>query len=398
MKIDELPGSPIIVASPVQDKTLHASSRTPSGAPPAGCAARARWAWRSASYTSLLADGALLVVALIWGATFVMVKDAVTAYPVFSFLALRFAFAAVALLPVVLLRRSRRRVETPRGRAAPPFGVILGGPTPSTPQRSQDSEGDRTVGHGDSSLESRRRGIWLQNPLRVTVGLAASLLMGIALFAGYALQTFGLQLTTPAKAGFVTGLSVVMVPVVATLALHQKLGRGAWLGVGLATAGLALLTLNAGFSVNPGDVLVFGCAAAFACQILLTGRFAPRFDPLLLTFGQIVVVALLAAAAALVVERPAIPTGSVLFAAAFTGILATSLAFGVQTVAQRFTSSTRTALIFATEPIFAALFSFLLIGEVLGLRQLAGCGLILAGMVLAEVMRDDRTDTGGGDE
>ena len=222
--------------------------------------------------------------------------------------------------------------------------------------------------------------------------------MGLALFAGYALQTFGLKLTTPAKAGFITGLSIVIVPVVSTLLLHQRLGRGAWLGVGLATAGLALLTLNAGFSVNPGDLLVFGCAAAFACQILLTGRFAPRADPLLLTLGQILVVTLLAGIAAVVFEEPSPPTQSVLFAAAFTGILATSLAFGVQTVAQRFTSPTRTALVFATEPVFAALFSFLLIGEMLGLRQLVGCALILAGMVTAEVMRNGRSpgETGSG--
>jgi drug/metabolite transporter (DMT)-like permease len=218
--------------------------------------------------------------------------------------------------------------------------------------------------------------------------------MGIALFAGYALQTFGLRLTTPAKAGFITGLSVVIVPVVSTLALRQRLSRGVWLGVGLATAGLALLSLQvadaarASLSMSPGDLLVLGCAVAFACQILLTGRFAPRADPLLLTFGQIVVVALLAGIAALLLERPSVPTGSVLFAAAFTGILATSLAFGIQTAAQRFTSPTRTALIFATEPIFAALFSYLLIGEVLGPRQILGCALITAGMVTAEVLRE----------
>jgi drug/metabolite transporter (DMT)-like permease len=298
---------------------------------------------RFTPYVSRLADGALLIVALIWGATFVMVKDAVTTYPVLSFLALRFAFAAMVMLPLVLLRSGRFRQGDEPAKAFSP-------------------------GHSRA--------------------LAAPLLMGAALFAGYALQTFGLRLTTPAKAGFVTGLSVVIVPVVSTLLLRQRLGRGAWLGVGLATAGLAFLTLNAGLTVNPGDVLVFGCAVAFACQILLTGRFAPRTDPLLLTFGQILVVAILAGSAALVLERPSAPTGNVLFAAAFTGILATSLAFGIQTASQRFTSPTRTALIFATEPIFAVLFSFLLIGEVLGPRQLAGCALITAGMVLAEVMRD----------
>jgi drug/metabolite transporter (DMT)-like permease len=215
--------------------------------------------------------------------------------------------------------------------------------------------------------------------------------MGLALFAGYALQTFGLRLTTPAKAGFITGLSVVIVPVVSTLALRQRLSWGVWLGVGLATAGLALLSLQSNLSVSPGDLLVLGCALAFACQILLTGRFAPRYDPLLLTFGQIAVVASLAGIAALLLESPPAPTGTVLFAAVFTGVLATSLAFGIQTVAQRFTSPTRTALVFATEPVFAAVFSFLLIGEVLGLRQLAGCVLILAGMVVAELMRNGRT-------
>jgi drug/metabolite transporter (DMT)-like permease len=362
-------------------------------------------------HVSRLADGALLLVALIWGATFVMVKGAVTTYPVFSFLALRFVFAALVMLPLVVLRRSRWRVQAPGRRFDPHFGVILSRSVPNVPQSGQQSEesfdalrtSSRQAMRGDSALESRRTLSWLVDPLRVTasdpssprrlLALAAPLLMGAALFAGYALQTFGLRLTTPAKAAFITGLSVVIVPVVSALVLRRRLGRGAWLGVGLATAGLALLTLNAGLTLNPGDLLVFGCAVAFAAQILLTGRFASRADPVLLAFGQIAVVAVLAGGAALLFERPSVPSVAVLFAAAFTGVLATSLAFGIQTAAQRFTSPTRTALIFATEPIFAALFSFLLVGELLGPRQLAGCALITAGMVTAEVMRN-----GGNDE
>jgi drug/metabolite transporter (DMT)-like permease len=339
-------------------------------------------------HASRLADGALLIVALIWGSTFVMVKNAVTAYPVLSFLALRFAFAALALLPILLLRRTRRRVDGLGARSEQRSNVILSGPVPGAAQRTQDSEESRPAAHEDSSLAARRLRSGPADPLRVTVALAAPLLMGLALFAGYSLQTFGLRLTTPAKAGFITGLSVVIVPVVSTLLLRQRLSRGVWLGVGLAAAGLALLSLQADLSVNPGDVLVLGCALAFACQILLTGRFAPSYDPLLLTFGQIVVVAFLAGIAAWTLESPPMPPGTVVFAAAFTGILATSLAFGIQTMAQRFTSPTRTALIFATEPVFAALFSFLLIGEVLGLRQLAGCALILAGMITAEILRN----------
>ncbi|MGC8779781.1 MAG: DMT family transporter [Anaerolineae bacterium] len=289
-----------------------------------------------------LADAALLVVTAIWGGTFVMVKDAVSSYPVFSFLAIRFAIAAVALLPFVYLRRRARGRVGPAGRTLrwPAFGAAAAG-------------------------------------------------IGLALFAGYALQTAGLSLTTPAKAGFITGLSVVIVPAVATLSgrSEQGAGRAAWLGVGLAAVGLALLSLQEGFSIAAGDLLVFGCAIGFAAHILLTGRFSPRHDPVLLTFGQVIVVAVCAAAAALFFEvRPPL-SGPVLFAAAFTGILATSLAFGVQTVAQRFTHATHTALIFAAEPVFAALFSFLLIGELLGPRQLLGCGLILAGMLVSELRR-----------
>jgi drug/metabolite transporter (DMT)-like permease len=299
----------------------------------------------------LLADAALLGVTAIWGATFVMVKDAVASFPVFSFMALRFVFAALVLLPFVLVRR-----RTSQDQAGPALAAPI-----------------------------------TQSPGHLVI---APLLIGIALFAGYAFQTAGLHLTTPAKAGFITGLSVVIVPVVAALWLRQAPERNAWLGVGLALAGLALLSLQNGLIIAPGDLLVFCCALAFAAHILLTGRFAPRFDPVLLTFGQIVVVMLLSGIAALLFDvRPsggltallAGLNGQVLFAAAFTGLFATSLAFGVQTVAQRFTSSTHTALIFAAEPVFAALFSFLLIGEVLGPRQLLGCGLILAGMVVAEM-------------
>ena len=226
----------------------------------------------------------------------------------------------------------------------------------------------------------------LSSPLLLLT--AAPLLIGIALFAGYAFQTAGLHLTTPAKAGFITGLSVVIVPVVAALWLRQAPERNAWLGVGLAMVGLALLCLQNGLPSRPATCW-FCCALAFAAHILLTGRFAPQFDPL----AHVRIDrrgCMLSGVAALLFDRPLDPaalTASVLFAAAFTGLFATSLAFGVQTVAQRFTSSTHTALIFAAEPVFAALFSFLLIGELLGPRQLLGCGLILAGMVVAEMRR-----------
>jgi len=287
-------------------------------------------------------------VTLVWGATFVMVKDAVSAFPVFSFMAIRFALATTALTPLVLWRRRQLAATAPAG----PFA-----------------------------------GTALLNPARLRRIALPSLLIGGALFSGYAFQTAGLQLTTPAKAGFITGLSVVIVPVIAALLLRQPPPRNAWIGISLATIGLGLLSLTANLRVQPGDLLVLGCALSFAAHILLTGHFAPRHDPLLLTLGQVVAVAVFSAVAALVFDKPAPLTGQALFAAAFTGLLATAAAFGVQTVAQRFTTATHTALIFAAEPVFAGLFSFLLVGEVLGPRQLIGCGLILAGMVVAEVRR-----------
>lgn len=290
----------------------------------------------------LRADLALLMVTLIWGATFVMVKGAVAGFPVFAFLAVRFLLASLALLPLVATRL----------RSA------------SSEKRSR------------ATREASRR------------HLRAGGIVGLLLFAGYALQTIGLRYTTASKAGFITGLSVAIVPLLSALLLRRAPDRLAILGVALATLGLALLSLGEDLTVNRGDLLVLGCALAFASHIVAVGAFAPRMDALTLAFFQIATVALVSGLTSLAVERPwpAMP-GHVLFAAAFTGVLATSLAFAVQTAAQRFTSPTHTALIFAAEPVFAALFGYLLAGERLGSRGLMGCALILAGMIVAELGR-----------
>lgn len=294
-----------------------------------------------------LADAALLLVTLIWGSTFVMVKDAVATYPVFGFLAIRFTCAALAMLPLMWLRRRSGAQAVLPARAL-----------------------------GEKAWHAAPR-------------LVAPVLIGAALFAGYALQTAGLRLTTPAKAGFITGLSVVIVPVISALLLRQPPPRAAWFGVGLALGGLALLSLTADLRLAPGDLLVLGCTLSFAAHILLTGHFAARHDPLRLTFGQIVVVAGLSWLAALLFDHGVPSPLPILPAAVFTGVLATALAFGVQTVAQRFTTATHTALIFTAEPVFAGLFSFLLIGELLGPRQALGCALILGGMVVGEMRGGD---------
>jgi drug/metabolite transporter (DMT)-like permease len=275
----------------------------------------------------LWADLSLLVVTAIWGATFVMVKEALAAAGPLTFLGLRFSLAALVLVPALAVRRG-------------PFSWNLAG---------------------------------------------SGAAIGLFLFTGYALQTAGLQFTSASKAGFITGLSVVIVPLLATL-LRQPPTNRALVGAALATVGLGLLSLGDDVSIQPGDLLVLGCAASFALHIVAVGRFAPRQDVLALTTAQIVAAALLTGAGALLFERPmAGQLAEILPAALFTGLFATVAAFYLQTRAQRFTSPTHTALIFTMEPVFAGLFGYLLAGERLGARGLAGCGLILAGILTSQV-------------
>lgn len=280
------------------------------------------------------ADLQLALVALVWGGTFLTVKDAVASYPVFSFLALRFGLAAVVLLAV-----GWRRV--------------------------------RSLG-------------WR--------GLAAAGLMGLLLFGGYAFQTLGLRHTTASRAGLITGLSVALVPVLSTLLLRQPPTIPSGLGLCLATVGLALLTLGQGLAMGGGDLIVLGCAVCFALHIVSVSAFAPGRDPLALTAVQVACVALISAGAAPLAQSgwPA-PGPAIWLAAGFTGLLATAAAFLIQTAAQRFTTPTHTALIFAGEPVFAALFGVLLAGEAMTSRSAAGGILIVMGAVASEIPWSERT-------
>ena len=275
----------------------------------------------------IVADLSLLLVALIWGATFVMVKEAVSQIGVFTFLTLRFLFAASVLALIFW----------PRLRASWPREFLAGA------------------------------------------------LVGLFLFGGYTLQTIGLKYTSVSKTGFITGLSVVIVPLLSTLLLRQKPNLNALVGVLLATTGLGLLTLR-GLSMAQGDLWVLGGAVAFALQIVALGCFAPQMKAGSLATIQVATVALLSAPLAWAREGlPPPMTDQAWFAIFFTGIMATSLAFLAQSKAQRFTSPTHTALIFATEPVFAAIFGYLLLQERLGWRGLLGCALILAGMAVGEI-------------
>ncbi|USG68464.1 DMT family transporter [Brevibacillus ruminantium] len=285
-----------------------------------------------------MADTTLLLIAIIWGATFLVVQQAITALPPNAFNAVRFSIAVLFLLVIQLLffRQQWREWSIPLFKA----GALIG--------------------------------FWL--------------------CLGYALQTVGLLYTTPSKAGFITGLSVVLVPLFSFLILRERVKTTATVGVILAAIGLYLLTLNQSLSLNTGDMLVFGCAICFALQIVITGKYSPKFPALPLAIVQLGTVAVLSWGYAFLFEDwrlalnpevlliPEVARGLLI-----TSIFATALAFLAQTALQKQTSSTRVALIFALEPVFAAVTSYLWIHEVLTARQIFGGFLIFFGMILGEL-------------
>jgi drug/metabolite transporter (DMT)-like permease len=220
-----------------------------------------------------------------------------------------------------------------------------------------------------------------------------SLPVGLFLFAGYALQTTGLRLTTPSKSAFITGLSVVLVPLFMFAFFRRRLSMWSATGVLASFIGLATLALPAGqawsdFSrVNPGDWLTLGCAISFALHIIMLGRATERVSFKAVAILQTGVAAVLMWLSVPIFEQPHILWSRVVIVALIiTAVFATAFAFGVQSWAQQFTPPTHTALIFTLEPVFAAATSYLVLGERLGGRSLLGCGLILSGVLLSELM------------
>jgi drug/metabolite transporter (DMT)-like permease len=225
-------------------------------------------------------------------------------------------------------------------------------------------------------------------------GLVAGSIVGIFLFLGYALQTAGLRLTTPSKSAFLTGASTVLVPLMLVLFWRTRVHRWRVVGILLAFCGLFFMTVPAGREgladfarVNFGDVLTIGCAFAFAFQIILLGRATQRFPFEQMAVLQVGVAAVLMAITAPLLEKPHIHfSPTVIAAVLITGVLGTAAAFTVQAWAQQFTPATHTALIFTLEPVFAWMTSFIYLQERLGLRAGVGALLILAGVLVSELL------------
>ncbi|MGI6037323.1 MAG: DMT family transporter [Limnochordia bacterium] len=278
--------------------------------------------------SSYQADMALIFVAAIWGTTFVAVKDALADLAPHNFLAIRFSIAFIVLLLP---------------------GLFTGYP-------------------------------WQKRAVGVGIGV------GIILFFGYALQTVGLKYTSAANAAFITGLSVVLIPLLSALGLRQMPSWSAACGAVTAAVGLGFLTLGEGFLLNRGDLLVLGCAFAFATHIILVNRYAKAHSAYDLAVGQMLGVAVVSWLFTLLWENPTFQATPRTWAAILiTAILASAVAFFLQTTMQQFTTPTRTGIIFATEPVFAALFAYWWLGERLTTGEMIGCALILGGMLVAEL-------------
>jgi|SRR5215470_7001357 len=227
--------------------------------------------------------------------------------------------------------------------------------------------------------------------------VASGAVVGLCLAVGYQFQTAGLHLTTPSKSAFITGLLVVLVPLLSTIPFLRPEGVhaprwNAYLGALIAFAGIVLLTTpaNGGLdfsSINAGDVLTLGCAVGFALHVLALAHTLPRVPYTQLALLQIGFCALFMAVSGPLLEHPYIRwTPRVVLALLIAALLATAAAFTVQSWAQQFLPATHTALILALEPVFAWITSFVVLGERLGLRASLGAFLILAGIGFTEFL------------
>jgi drug/metabolite transporter (DMT)-like permease len=272
-----------------------------------------------------IAAPALISVAILWGASFVLMKPAIEKQPISDFLATRFT---IAVLVMILIRPSvLRLIRLDMLKVGAPLGAILG--------------------------------------------------------AGYITQTIALQETTAAITGFLTGLYVVLTPLFAWLAFRQKVARKVWAAVALATAGLALISIT-GLSIQVGQIWGVICAALFAAHIVGLGKWSPDRDAYALTVVQLAFAGVICWIGALGDGYQAPPTDDVWFAVLFTAVLATALAFLVQTWAQGIMDASRVAIILTSEVVFAAAISVAVGQEILTLQTLLGGALMVAAMLLVE--------------
>jgi len=283
----------------------------------------------------------MLLAAVIWGFAFVAQRVGMETMGPHWFNSLRFFIGVVALVPVVLWI-GRNKAKT----------------------IDQENE-----------LKSSNKALMLG-------GLAA----GCLLFVGATFQQVGLQYTTAGKAGFITGMYIFFVPLIG-LFFRMKTGLGTWVGAVVALWGLYLLSINEDFTLSKGDTLQLICAVAFAGHVLMIGYLASKMDTVKLSLIQFFVAGILAMGLALYSEQL---TWEMIASTAvpllFAGVMSTGIAYTLQTIAQQHAHPSHAAIILSSEGVFAVIGGFLLLNEVLPPKGLLGCGLILVGMLMSQLM------------
>jgi drug/metabolite transporter (DMT)-like permease len=276
------------------------------------------------------AISALLLVVVIWGSTFLLVRNVTQSLAVFHLLFLRFLIAFVVMLPFAI-----------------------------------------------SALRRFSAAEW-----------KTGLLLGVLLFVSFVAQTAGLSMTSASRGGFITGLNVVLVPVMGALFLRNKISRAAWGGVSLAVLGLLVLTRcdTGGVASWLGDLLVLLCSFTYAAHILAIDRVAKSFSAVGINTVQLGTMALLSWLFGLGFHEPMVmPATTTLLSLLYLGVIASALILALQLPAQRVVSATETALLFSLEPVFAALFAVLFGGELLCFGFWVGGVLMLLGVLVCEL-------------
>ncbi len=287
---------------------------------------------------TLKADILLLTTAAIWGFAFVAQRVGMEYIGPFLFNGIRFALGSISLLPLIY------------------FGLGNGS-------------------HRSAPLV----------PMSGKTKIMGSVLAGLFLFAGASLQQVGIVYTTAGKAGFITGLYVIIVPIIG-LRWGRRASTGTWIGALLAVTGLYLLSVTEHFTIDKGDFLVLLSAFMWAAHVLWISWLSPRMNPLTLASLQFAICSTLSLMTAVAVE-PVVP-GSILDAAVpilYGGLGSVGIAYTLQVIAQRDAHPAHASILLSMEGAFAVLGGWILLKEVLSLRGLVGCGFMLSGMLLSQL-------------
>lgn len=282
----------------------------------------------------------LLIAAAIWGFGFVAQRLGMNYLEPFAFNSARFLLGSLSLLPLVwFLSRQKVNLEIKPNHSLTKGGIIC----------------------------------------------------GLVLFAAATLQQYGLFYTTAAKAGFITGLYLILVPIIGILLKHTT-GITTWLGAALAVVGLYLLSINDDFSMSLGDTLIFIGALFWAFHILVIDHFSSRIDPIKLSAVQFLVCGALSLGVSLTIETPTL-SGAIAGwqPILFAGLVSVGIAYTFQVIAQKNANPSHAAIIMSLEAVFAAIGGVWLLDESLSPRAWIGCGLMLAGMLLSQVRWEFKT-------